>query len=83
MNALTSSESSVAPGLEESTVARDAQRALRASGYRDLCGLHCRAEEGVVTLEGEVGSFFLKQMAQTVVARIRGVIRINNRLRVE
>ena len=35
-----------------------------------------------VTLEGRVGSYFQKQMAQEIILRIDGVSRIDNRLQV-
>ncbi len=35
-----------------------------------------------VTLEGRVGSYFQKQMAQEIILRIDGVSRIDNRLEV-
>jgi len=58
------------------------ENALQTSGYLDLMGLRCECEQGVITLVGHVGSYFLKQMAQTVVGRVQGVTRINNQLRV-
>jgi osmotically-inducible protein OsmY len=35
-----------------------------------------------VTLEGRVGSYFQKQMAQEIILRIDGVTRIDNRIQV-
>jgi osmotically-inducible protein OsmY len=35
-----------------------------------------------LTLTGAVGSFYLKQIAQTIVARVPGVGRIDNQLEV-
>ncbi len=35
-----------------------------------------------VTLEGQVGTYFQKQMAQEILLRIDGVSRIDNRLKV-
>jgi osmotically-inducible protein OsmY len=58
------------------------QQALRTSGYRDLYGLSCDYDGGVLVLTGEVGSYFLKQVAQTVAARVPGVAQIDNRLHV-
>jgi osmotically-inducible protein OsmY len=57
-------------------------RALQTSGYADLRRLRCESADGVITLRGRVQSFFLKQMAQTVVARVEGVTGINNSLQV-
>lgn len=41
-----------------------------------------RREADGVTLEGRVGSYFQKQMAQEIILRIDGVSRIDNRLQV-
>ncbi|MAD80129.1 MAG: BON domain-containing protein [Pirellulaceae bacterium] len=41
-----------------------------------------KTEADGVTLEGRVGSYFQKQMAQEIVLRIDGVSRIDNRLQV-
>jgi osmotically-inducible protein OsmY len=63
-------------------IVRRVEDALQTCGYRDLFGLQCECNEGVITLVGHVGSYFLKQMAQTVVGRVEGVTRINNQLQV-
>lgn len=81
MNALANLESSLEPSCDES-ICCQAEHALQASGYRDLCGLRCESGGGVITLDGQVGSFFLKQMAQTVVSRVYGVTRVINRVHV-
>jgi osmotically-inducible protein OsmY len=67
---------------EADPVARRVRDALRASGYRDLFGLRCQCEKGVITLVGKVGSYFLKQVAQTAAGRVQGVTRVDNQLRV-
>ena len=41
-----------------------------------------KREADGVTLEGQVASYFQKQMAQEIILRIDGVTRIDNRLRV-
>lgn len=41
-----------------------------------------RTDADGVTLEGRVGSYFQKQMAQEIILRIDGVSRIDNRLQV-
>lgn len=55
---------------------------LRASGYPSLGRLHCQVADGVIVLMGSVPTFFLKQMAQTIVMRIQNVSRIQNEVRV-
>ena len=65
------------PGLDRDNSIWDAAiAALRSSGYRVLWGISCEVREGVVFLTGEVPSFYLKQMAQTVIlgqTRVKGV----------
>ena len=56
--------------------------ALSNSPYLSPGDLSIEASEGTVRLEGAVGSFFQKQMAQELVRRLDGVERIENRLRV-
>jgi osmotically-inducible protein OsmY len=56
---------------------------LRHSSYPDLCKVTCQFYEGVLTLQGVVGSYFLKQLAHTAVAAVKGVEEVANRLDVE
>jgi osmotically-inducible protein OsmY len=41
-----------------------------------------KTDENGVTLEGQVGTYFQKQMAQEVILRLDGVTRIDNRVKV-
>lgn len=43
---------------------------LKACGYSELTRIGCRVDDGTVELMGSVPSFFLKQMAQTLVLRL-------------
>ena len=45
-------------------------------------GVRCEAHEGRVTIRGEVGSFFQKQMATEVLRKLRGIGEIDNQLQV-
>lgn len=56
--------------------------ALRSTGYRLLANLQCEVQDGIVKLSGSVPSFFLKQMAQSVVLRLDQVKRVENSLEV-
>lgn len=56
--------------------------ALTASPYLEATRLRIEAEQGAVSLHGEVGTFFEKQMAQEVIRRLDGVERIVNQLQV-
>ncbi len=45
-------------------------------------GVRCETQEGRVTIHGEVGTFFQKQMATEVLRKLRGVGEIDNQLHV-
>jgi osmotically-inducible protein OsmY len=64
------------------TVQAEAQLRLRRSGYRDLHSISCEFHEGVLTLRGRVSTFYLKQLAQTLIRELDDVAEINNRLEV-
>ena len=55
---------------------------LADSGYTSLANVACEYRDGVVVLRGRVPSFHMKQVAQTCVAEVDGVERIDNRLQV-
>ena len=67
---------------EKQAVQAEAQSRLRKSGYHELHIVSCEFHEGVLTLRGQVSTFHLKQVAQTIVRRLEGVGEINNRLEV-
>lgn len=56
--------------------------AIHSNPYLAGRRFRVRREADGVTLEGRVGSYFQKQMAQEIVLRIDGVSRIDNRLEV-
>lgn len=58
----------------------DVRRGLETSGYGELRTITCRVEGGIVTLNGRVSSYYLKQIAQSIVGRQAGVCRIENLL---
>lgn len=60
------------------TLAEEAEKALEESGYAVLRRLRCDCSDGVISIRGRVPTYFLKQMAQAAVSRIRGVRRVNN-----
>jgi osmotically-inducible protein OsmY len=64
-------------------VQREAVARLRRSSYREVRGVTCEFHEGVLTLRGHLPSFYLKQVAQSLVDGIEGVEEINNRLEAE
>lgn len=66
-----------------SEIEHHAQRALGKSPYVELRRVGCRFDDGILTLEGQVTSFYLKQVAQTVVRQIDGVHQVINHLQVQ
>ncbi len=59
-----------------------AQARLRACPYREVQGTTCLFNKGVLLLQGRVSSFYLKQVAQTVLMNIEGVKQIVNMIQV-
>lgn len=58
------------------------QDALHNSPYLSSRQFRVIASDGLVRLEGTVGSFYQKQMAQELLRRVDGVERIENQLQV-
>ncbi len=58
------------------------QGALNRSPYVSQKQVQIETIDGHVRLEGTVGTFFQKQMAQELVRRVDGVERVENRLQV-
>jgi len=46
---------------------RQLHKLLANSGYRGLARIECRIQAGVVELTGQVPSYYLKQLAQSLV----------------
>jgi len=84
----TSIDSGIAllPASERGTdsLLRDAViQGLRRSGYRALSDVTCDVTDGVVSLSGVVPTFFMKQIAQTIILRMGTVERLANQLEVQ
>lgn len=45
--------------------------------------IHIDGENGTIVLHGQLPSFYLKQLLQTELGQIKGVQRVDNRVRVE
>jgi osmotically-inducible protein OsmY len=67
---------------ERSVVQAKSQSRLGKSGYHELHLVSCDFHEGVLTLRGCESSFYLKQIAQELIRRLKGVEEVNNRLEV-
>ncbi len=63
-------------------VIEQAEGRLRRRPYRALHQVCCSYRDGVLTLRGRLPSYYLKQIAQTAVAGIEGVRRIDNQIEV-
>ena len=63
-------------------VADTAKQRLRDSGYHILTSVSCDYREGVLILRGCVPTYYMKQIAQTVVQNIEEISQIDNRLEV-
>jgi hypothetical protein len=68
---------------EDPDLQEEAQAALRSSHYRPLWHLHCQVQAGVAVLSGIVSSYYLKQMAQTVLLSLKRLNGVENRLVVQ
>lgn len=73
------SESGAGP-LPLADVVRDALAQTRRSWLQRVV---VTAEGGTVVLQGQVPSYYLKQMAQAIALALPGVERVRNELRVE
>jgi osmotically-inducible protein OsmY len=67
-------------GLPGDGVISAAEARLRKSAYVELRRVSCEYHEGALTLRGRVSSYYLKQMAQSLVSELEGVLEINNQL---
>ena len=58
------------------------EQALLATGHRIPCAVRVSSRDRSVTLRGRVPSYYLKQLAQSVVLTAPGVRRLRNELAV-
>ncbi len=64
------------------SVAELAERRLRESPYYFLKQISCHFDAGVLTLRGTVPLWQLRQFAESIVARVEGVRKIENEVEV-
>jgi hypothetical protein len=55
---------------------------LRTAPYSALQNLSCRYQDGTLVLRGQLASYYLKQLAQAIVAQVAGIERIENHIEV-
>ncbi|MCA8997372.1 MAG: BON domain-containing protein [Planctomycetaceae bacterium] len=77
----TSKTNVVTPGQGE--LAKRVERTLGETHYPSLSRLHVTEQEGTIVLAGHLRSFYLKQVAQTLVASVDGVRRVVNEVVVD
>lgn len=68
--------------VEEDAV-RQARQILANCPYAELQQVACQRENETLQLTGQVGSFYLKQLAQEIVRKVNGVGQIDNQLVVD
>jgi osmotically-inducible protein OsmY len=68
--------------LFDATLAERVGSAIETNPYLSGKKLRFEAQEGRITLNGVVASYFQKQMAQEAIKRVAGVEQIENRLEV-
>ena len=66
------------PALHRHAPSRHGEAVLRSSSYLALRRLSCDYHEGVLTIRGRVPTFYLKQVAQSLLGKLEGVEEINN-----
>ena len=77
-----SAKQPVSSPSEKEVVEANVRSKLQRSCYPSLQCVSCEFHEGVLTLRGRVSSYYLKQIVQTLVFRLDGVIELNNRVEV-
>ncbi len=77
-----SRENGASPVAQKELVEVEAGARLRRSSYREVRCVTCEFHEGILTLRGRVPTYYLKQIAQSLVCRMEGVAEINNRVEV-
>jgi hypothetical protein len=64
------------------TITEMAERKLHSKPYQALKNVSCDWRDGVLVLRGRLPSYYLKQVAQEVVARLDGVEGMDNQIQV-
>lgn len=69
--------------LAQEVILKNARWSLKHSAYPQLWKITCDFYEGVLTLNGVVGSYFLKQLAHSTVVNVVGINKVINQLCVQ
>jgi hypothetical protein len=65
------------------TIAKTAMGRLQASPYHILRKISCECKDGVLTLKGNLLTFYEKQIAQETVSSVEGMTQVVNEIAVE
>jgi osmotically-inducible protein OsmY len=63
-------------------VVEEVRSRLQGMAYHALKQIVCEYRDGTLVLRGRLPSYYLKQVAQTAVARVAGVERVVNQIEV-
>ena len=63
-------------------ITHEARIQLRRSSYLAMRGVSCEVQAGTARLHGRLSTYFLKQVAQTIVAGVEGVRMVANQIEV-
>ena len=74
----TTADSVAPPPMPKVSVRQIAECRLRNSLYAAVRTLSCDFHAGVLTLRGRLPTYYLKQIAQTVIGELDGVLEIAN-----
>jgi hypothetical protein len=77
-NSLAAERSDDLPWVPDTRLRLAALQLLHASNYATLRRLQCEVAEAVVSVHGVVPSYYLKQMAQTVIQQLDAIQGIKN-----
>ena len=67
----------------DETVALRVKSSLLSLGYPQLASVNCEAKDSTIVLKGELHSYFMSQLAQSIAARVPGVRHVVNKLRIQ
>ena len=70
-------------GRRDEEIQSAAQAALRTSGYFEVRRLDCEIVNGNAFVKGVVSSFYLKQIAQSVLMKLDAIEEVTNLVRVK
>jgi len=66
----------------DSRVANRVEVSLQGLGYPQLSALTCESKGSTVILKGELASYYMAQVAQSIASKVPGVRRVVNKVKV-